>query len=192
MGRPSYVCATCSEHFTRKHSAKRHNQNLHNGMGEIVRLIDYLAGRSSGKYKPDNPFWYKHFNPYNNIGSTTIPDTIGNSFRPRYLPQQTHLAESSYPSENHVIADTAISSRPETLLQAYPLPTALPNSQTPAVHQLQKLDELELLLSKFGSPDNAYVILELAKYNLRQGDEGFLNERLQQFRTLDRQGWRPI
>ncbi|MFY9796550.1 MAG: hypothetical protein WAJ93_12765, partial [Candidatus Nitrosopolaris sp.] len=70
MGRPSYVCATCSEHFTRKYSAKRHNQNIHNSMGEIVRLIDYLAGRSSGQYTPNNPFWFKRNNPYDNIGGT--------------------------------------------------------------------------------------------------------------------------
>lgn len=33
-----------------------------------------------------------------------------------------------------------------------------------------KLEELRILLGKFSSPQNAYVILELAKYNLRQGD----------------------
>jgi hypothetical protein len=46
MDRPSYVCTVCSEHFPRKYSAKRHNHNIHNGAAEIVRLIDYLAGRS--------------------------------------------------------------------------------------------------------------------------------------------------
>jgi hypothetical protein len=53
----------------------------------------------------------------------------------------------------------------------------------------QKLDELKLLLSKFSSPQNAHVILELAKYDLRQGDEQFLNERLEELRMLNRQGW---
>ncbi len=57
---------------------------------------------------------------------------------------------------------------------------------------MQRLEELRLLLGKFSSPQNAYTILELAKFNLRQGDEQFLNERLEQFRTLDRQGLRPI
>ena len=79
-------------------------------------------------------------------------------------------------------------------LKPYPsrILLALPNSQTPAIHQLQKLEELKLLLGKFSSPHDAYIILELAKFNLRQGDEGFLNERLEQFRMLDRsQAWRP-
>jgi len=33
---------------------------------------------------------------------------------------------------------------------------------------------------------------QLTKYNLRQGEEQFLNERLEQLRMLDRQGWGPI
>jgi hypothetical protein len=94
MGRPNYVCATCSEHFTRKYSATRHNHNLHNGAAEIVRLIDYLAGRSSGQYKPDNPFWYKRNNPYDNVGSS-VADSVGDAFQPRYLPQQVSQNRTS-------------------------------------------------------------------------------------------------
>jgi hypothetical protein len=159
VGRPTYVCATCAEHFTRKYSGKRHNFNIHNGRSEIVPFIEYMVGRSSGRYLASHPSW----------------------FRKQKGPQWN----SSYPSENRVIADSSF--RPETLPLPYP-PAALPNTQTTTVQQLQKLDELQLLLSKFSSPQNAYVILELAKYNLRQGDEGFLNERLQQFRTLDGHG----
>ena len=96
MGRPSYVCTVCSEHFTRKYSAKRHNRNLHAGTAEIVRLIDYLAGRSSGQYTPNNPFWYKRNNAYHNIGSTTVADTVGDTFQPIYMPQQAPLGTSQY------------------------------------------------------------------------------------------------
>jgi hypothetical protein len=162
VGRPNYVCTVCSEHFTRKYSGKRHNFNIHSGRSEIVPYIEYMTGRSSGRYLASHPSWYRK--------------------------QKGSQWNSSYPSENRVIADTTSSFRPGTLLQPYP--TALPNSQTATVQQ--KLEELRLLLGKFSSPQNAYTILELAKFNLRQGDEGFLNERLQQFRTLDGQGWRPI
>jgi hypothetical protein len=85
-------------------------------------------------------------------------------------------------SENHVIGDIASLFRPECLFQPYP--TALPNSQTATVQQ--KLEELRLLLGKFSSPRNAHTILELAKFYLRQADEQFLNERLEQFRMFDR------
>ena len=96
MGRPNYVCTVCSEYFTRKYSAKRHNQNIHNGAAEIVRLIDYLAGRSSGQYMPDNPFWYKRNNQYHNFGSATIADSVGDAFQPRYIPQKAPLGISQY------------------------------------------------------------------------------------------------
>ena len=82
----------------------------------------------------------------------------------------------SCPSENRVIADTTSSFRPETLLQPYPLPTAYPNSHTVTVQQ--KLEELRLLLGKFSSPQDAHKILEWANITLRQGDDSFLNNKL--------------
>jgi hypothetical protein len=105
-----------------------------------------------------------------------------------YRKQRGFQWNRSYPSENGVVADTASSFEPECLFQPYP--AALPNSETATVQQ--KLDELGFLLGKFSSPHDAHMILELAKFNLRQGDEGFLNERLEQLRMLDRQGWIPI
>jgi hypothetical protein len=77
---------------------------------------------------------------------------------------------------------------PETLQQRYPLPNASPYS-TPTVQQ--KLEELRVLLGKFSFPQDADMILQLAKFNLSQGDERFLNDRLEQFRMLDKsQSWR--
>jgi hypothetical protein len=116
-----------------------------------------MTGRSSGRYLASHPSWYRK--------------------------QKGSQWNSSYPSENRVIADSSF--RPETLLRPYP-PAALPNTQTTTVQQ--KLEELRLLLGKFSSPQNTHTILELAKYNLRQGDEQFLNDRLEQLRILDRQG----
>ena len=162
MSRANYVCTVCSEHFTRKYSGMRHNFNVHSGRSEIVPYIEYMVGRSSGRYLASHPSWYRK--------------------------QKGSQWNSDYPSENRVIVDSSF--RPETLVQSYPLPTALPNSQTATIQQ--KLEELRLLLGKFSSPKNAHTILELAKYNLIQGDEGFLNERLEQLRVLDRQSWRPI
>jgi hypothetical protein len=163
VGRPNYVCTVCSEHFTRKYSGKRHNFNIHSGRSEIVPYIEYMTGRSSGRYLASHPSWYRK--------------------------QKGSQWNSSYPSENRVIADTTSSFRPETLLQPYPLPTAYPNSHTVTVQQ--KLEELRLLLGKFSSPQDAHKILEWANITLRQGDDSFLNNKLDQLRMLDRPGWRP-
>jgi hypothetical protein len=66
----------------------------------------------------------------------------------------------------HVIANTVSSFRPENLQRPLPM-NAQSYSQTTTVHQLQKLEELRLLLRKFSSPQNADTIIELAKFNLR-------------------------
>ena len=162
MSRPNYVCTICSEHFTRKYSAYRHNSNLHGGRSEIVLYIEYMAGRSSGQYLASHPSWFRK--------------------------QRQVIANRSYPSDYHVIADTASSFRSETLLQPYP--AALPNLQTATVQQ--KFDELKILAAKFSFPQDARKILEWANIRLRQGDERFLNDKLEQFRVLDRQGRLPI
>jgi hypothetical protein len=54
-GKINYVCTTCSETFTRKASGQRHNSNLHFGTASVVRLFDYVIGRSSGQYLPSDP-----------------------------------------------------------------------------------------------------------------------------------------
>ena len=38
---------------SRKYSVKRHIENLHNGIGNIVSFIDYVAGRRQGVYFPN-------------------------------------------------------------------------------------------------------------------------------------------
>jgi hypothetical protein len=122
-----------------------------------------MVGRSSGRYLASHPSWYRK--------------------------QRQLQANHSYPSENRVITDTTSSFKPETLLQPYPLPAALPNSQTTMVQH--KLEELRLLVGKFSSLQDAHKILEWANITLRQGDESFLNNKLEQLRMLDRPGWRP-
>jgi hypothetical protein len=121
MGRPTYVCATCSEHFTRKYSGKRHNFNIHAGRSETVPFIEYMAGRSSGQYLASHPSWYRK--------------------------QKGSQWNHSYQSEA-VVTDTANSFRLENLRR--PLPLSAPYSQTATVYQLQKLEELRLLLGFFG------------------------------------------
>ena len=87
MGRPNYVCTTCSEHFTRKYSAKRHNITVHhNNGGEIVPLVEYLVGRSSGRYQPSHPFWYRRVK--RGIGRPTVADYVGDVPRTGGLQRQ--------------------------------------------------------------------------------------------------------
>jgi hypothetical protein len=59
MGSKIWFCALCSEGFTRRYSANRHNQNLHQDQGKIVRTIDYIIGRLANKYSPGDPLTYR-------------------------------------------------------------------------------------------------------------------------------------
>ena len=169
MCRQSYVCTVCSETFSRKYSGKRHNNNLHYGAAEIVRLIDYLAGRSSGQYTANHPFWYKRSNPYNKIGSATIADSVGDTGQPRYLPQQLPLGTSQY----------------------YPSPIYRPSPDDQnygnGLSQKTKLGELKKLVYKYpkfhnNSPDE---IVRYAAYWSLNGDNKFLDEMLEQLRSID-------
>ena len=175
MGRPSYVCTVCSEHFTRKSSAKRHNHNIHNGVAEIVRLIDYLAGRSSGQYMPDNPFWYKPNNPYFNFGSATIADNVGDAFQPRYIPQQKPLGISQYSTSSQIL-------RPTNREDQQRHGTGL------SQHTVVKIEELKRLVYKYpqyqnNDPDGIIKWAVLCSIN---GDNRFLNEKLEQLRSIDK------
>jgi hypothetical protein len=172
MGRPSYVCTVCSEHFTRKYSATRHNQNLHNGAAEIVRLIDYLAGRFSGQYKPDNPFWYKRNNPYDKIGGT-VADSVGNTFQPRYLPQQAPLGTSQYSaSPMHP---------PRQIMDDQRYGTGVSQETT------HKIDQLKRLVYKYRQYQNIDPdeIVKWAINGALKGDTQFLDKKLEQLQMIE-------
>jgi hypothetical protein len=134
------------------------------GGSVIVSFIEYMAGRSAGKYVVSHPSWHRK--------------------------QRQLQVNRSYPYENYVVVDTASSFRPETLKQRYLLPNPSPYSQPSTIQQ--KLAELKVLATKFSFPDDARKILEWANIRLRQGDEEFLNNKLEQLRMLDRQGWMPF
>jgi len=74
MGNKIWFCALCSEGFTRKYSANRHNQSLHQGHGKIVRMIDYIIGRLASKYNPGDPLTYR--SRCKQIDSSSAPSDI--------------------------------------------------------------------------------------------------------------------
>lgn len=60
LGRYTWVCAICGQGFTRKTSARRHNDNLHLEQANIVRPLDYVIGRVSGDFTtPADPILYR-------------------------------------------------------------------------------------------------------------------------------------
>ncbi len=61
---------------------ERHNLTLHGDKsGEIVRLLDFVVGRSSGRYQTSHPFWYRRNGKrIHKFGRATVEDYVGDTF----------------------------------------------------------------------------------------------------------------
>jgi hypothetical protein len=87
--RGPHICPHCEHRSTRWWNLKVHIKRKHGG---------FLPGTPSGRYTADNPSWFKRNNPLRNFGPATVADSIGNSFKPRFMPQQAPLRTSQYNS----------------------------------------------------------------------------------------------
>ena len=159
--REPYICQYCDQRSTRWWNLKIHMKRKHG---------EYSFGRSSGQYTPNNPFWHKHNNPYHNFDGT-VADSVGNTFQPRYLPQQAHLGTSQYcasPIPLRQIMDD----------QCYG--TSLPQGA------IQRIQEFKVLMNRYplyhANPDG---IIRLAIYNSINGDDTLLDDKLEQLRYID-------
>ena len=72
MREKKWICATCSESFTRSYSADRHIRNLHSGLANKVRVIDYIVGRISGEFSPADPSVYRHAKEQRSLNRTHV------------------------------------------------------------------------------------------------------------------------
>jgi DNA-directed RNA polymerase subunit RPC12/RpoP len=85
MADKNFVCSVCSQTFTRMWRGKVHNNNLHAGQSQIVRLIDYMVGRLNGLYLPSNP---SDFRKKNSSFLPTHPQgTASASKQPRHTQE---------------------------------------------------------------------------------------------------------
>ena len=147
MGRITWVCATCAEHFTRKYSASRHNNNLHSGNGLIVTLLDYIVGRASQQYLPSDPRTSKNHNP------------LIHDYTPRWPSKPVSQAgasnDRSYPANNNKNNNMYENSDPFSYY--YPTPNAITNADDKPVDRVQdrkrKYDEIRTLVAKYYIPE---------------------------------------
>jgi hypothetical protein len=122
---------------------------------------------------PDNPFWYKHNNPYNNIRSATVADSVGDTFQSRYIPQQ---------------APSGISENLTNPLYR-PMPAMEDQRYGSGVSQdtIVKIAELKELVYKYrqyqnNDPDE---IVKWAVHGAINGDNKFLHDKLDLLRTIE-------
>jgi hypothetical protein len=135
------VCATCSQDFTRKSSASRHNRNIHHGFGIIVSFIDYIVGRIEGRYVAANPLLFRK-NSGNNIAKA------GSNFA-----RSTHTPPLiSYGDEPVRKEDNEISAEQRHSMQAKD------DSLDYAINLISRVQKIEKLLSVHQSQGNAMAI----------------------------------
>lgn len=208
MGRLSYVCGECSEHFTRRSSGRRHNNNLHAGRADIVPLIEYIIARSQGRYVPIRPSWSKrkpNQQPWQKLNTKgeRLLSTVTDSTQGIVKPQHDDLAHQSkdgatYSGHNK----TSTSSRQQAPISDYPVarnrsydyvtlqslfkcnvlfPDFLP------INIMWDLLELEGLLFKLVhyQPFDPPLILQNAINQCSRGDNRFLGVKLKQLRQMN-------
>ena len=113
-----WVCATCSQDFTRKYSAQRHLRTLHGGKGDIVRTLDYIVGRMEGKYIRADPMSYRrkyrqkvqpnssivakdHSTEINAKNNSNIATSHPNEDEELLPARQKHTLNVAYPPKNN-------------------------------------------------------------------------------------------
>jgi len=138
-----------------------------------------LAGRSSGQYAPNNPFWFKRNNPYTNIGHATVADSVDDTAQPRCFPQQAPLGTSQYyTSPTYRSMPTMDEQRFGSVLSQ---------------DAIQKVQELKRLVYKYPQfhNNNPDEIIWWAVHGVINGNNKFLNEKVEQLRSIDRRlnGW---
>jgi hypothetical protein len=180
MGIITWVCATCGEHFTRKYSATRHNNNLHAGNGLIVTLLDYIVGRASGQYLPSDHRTSKNYKPF-------IHD-----YTPRWpskpVLQGTANSDRPYPANNNNNYNNNMYENSD-LSYRYPTPNTINNADDKPVDKVQvktrKYDEIRTLVAKYYTPEAVENTLAVVRGYMNLGDDRLLDEQLAFFRKLE-------
>jgi transposase-like protein len=185
MGRLTYVCATCSENFTRKYSATRHNLTIHDNRGEIVGLVDYLVGRNSGRYRASDPSWYRRPSKkrIHNFGHATVTaDFMGDTFPPTGLQQQTPFQSTPVPTLPPLYPHYHDASMYTTVQTHQPIDRMNDRGQ----ETMPKIQELKRLMYKYPQcHSNPDVVIKCATLSSFNGDNTLLDEWLERFRTVD-------
>ena len=66
MSKINYVCTNCTQNFTRKYTANRHNIKFHSGKASVVRLLEYLMGTTTGQYPGPDPLVHPRYRSKSN------------------------------------------------------------------------------------------------------------------------------
>jgi hypothetical protein len=162
MGNKILVCTLCSQDFTRRYSADRHNQNLHHGQGKIVRMIDYVIGRIAGEYNAANPLAYR--SSYNQQASPSArSDAKAFRFPSTFIAHDSSQGNSS----------SALSHINEHVPNQQPSTNPVRPPTNPIIGTTSKLGEIQRLIQTLCGPELADAFLKQLIAN--KGNEEILD-----------------
>ena len=169
----TWMCSLCGQGFTRRTSARRHNDHLHSAQSIIMRPMEYLVGRLQGHLpSPQDPLNYRRPGPHHLRDEPSM--VAHDNYEKPNQPPIDNFSRSLNPN----YYDSFSSFEPK-----YPK-----NSRSPASDQLSigiKLKELAVLLNKHCTSDEAMVYLAWTNMNLSAGNVNILDTNLNLFRSLD-------
>lgn len=183
----TWICAICGQGFTRKPSAKRHNNNLHPTGAMIVRTIEYIIGRLNGKFPvPHDPLSYRRNSKsrMDALGPTLSKPILDIREDERYYGNvRQQPKDNDNKNQLYLDSDSQNISIPQSLKKPSPYKSS---GSLKEIETKSKLEELRSLLNKLYPAWSASQQLVAVLYSVRQGDHDFLDERLTCLRNIDR------
>jgi hypothetical protein len=182
----------------------RHNISVHKGGGEIVTLVEFLVGSSSGKYQASHPFWYRKRNGkrIHKFGRPTVADYVGDIFP--YRGQYHHHQQSLEEQERyHRQQEQSLSPSIPAAIQDQPPDVSLyPTDRTFQTQSMNttndeetttlsretilKIEELKRLIYRYSQyHHNPGAVINCIVYYCNNGDNTLLDEKLEQLRSID-------
>ena len=202
MGRITWVCATCSEPFTRRYGANRHNNNLHGGKGTVVRLLDYIVGIATGGFLPrDDNVPSGRKSRQSSFFSLKLRDKYQQSTY-QSVVHENMSSKPSYKQTNSGTVDVYSKPRPSYHFDTFSRPLKTEDDDqnvnklssdiglAPSIDKLQtrpKLQEIHLLLNKYCPPNHANQFFALVIDMTIIGDDENIDKILAFLREFDRQ-----
>jgi hypothetical protein len=191
----TWVCSMCSQNFTRRSSAKRHNYNLHSGNAVIVRPFEYIIGILKGKFPPGtDPLFFRRKNLKYMRRQNADNDGVYSHDNVSWPPQNKTASRNDYDNNyNHGMPSPNSSpARPFLATSFEPFHSELLDEKqfgysNDHLGRNSKLEELQNLLKKHYSYDDAQDALALAYAQLyNERDEDSLDKTLTHLREIDR------
>lgn len=170
MPNPNFVCTICSQTFTRKWRGMVHRDNIHAGAGDIVRLIDYMIGRTNGQYLPGDPSLYRRRRRMENISgdlhdnnpfrSQTSSGEMGNSYgrennNAKWTFNKKNIDQWRYTQSSGASSASARNQQQFSITDNRPFSDSI----QPPNEAIIKMAELKRTLSKYLPPEKVQDIL---------------------------------